>query len=85
MVQGGVAEQTCQVLDNLRAVLAEAGLTLQHVVKTTVFIKDLGDFAKVNELYAEAFGEHKPARSTVEVARLPRDVLVEIEAIARRR
>ena len=74
--------QTQQVLSNIQAVLATSGLTLQHVVKTTVFLKDLGDFAKMNALYDAAFAGHKPARSTVQVAKLPLDVLVEIEVIA---
>lgn len=83
LVEGDIEAQTRQVFANLRAVLAEAGSDLGRVVKTTVFVKDLNDFAKLNAVYAEAFGTHKPARSTVEVARLPRDVLVEIEVIAR--
>ena len=74
--------QTAQVLTNVRAVLANAGLDLSHVVKSTVFLKDLGDFAVMNRLYAEAFGDHKPARSTIQVAKLPLDALVEIEVIA---
>jgi 2-iminobutanoate/2-iminopropanoate deaminase len=74
--------QTTQVLANIRALLESAGLTLTNVVKSTVFLKDLGDFAKMNALYAEAFGTHKPARSTVQVAKLPLDSLVEIEVIA---
>ena len=83
LVSGGIEAQTEQVFCNLRAVLAEAGSSLDRVVKATVFVKDLNDFAKLNAVYANAFGTHKPARSTVEVARLPRDVLVEIEVIAR--
>lgn len=83
LVNGVIEAQTEQVFCNLRAVLAEAGSSLDRVVKTTVFVKDLNDFAKLNGVYAKAFGSHKPARSTVEVARLPRDVLVEIEVIAR--
>lgn len=83
LVEGDIEAQTRQVFANLRAVLAEAGTDLSRVVKTTVFVKDLNDFARLNAVYAEAFGAHKPARSTVEVARLPRDVLVEIEVIAR--
>lgn len=82
LVQGGIEEQTHQVFRNLQAVLAEAGTGLSHVVKATVFIKDMNQFAQVNAIYASYFGDHKPARSTVEVARLPRDVLVEIELIA---
>ena len=74
--------QTAQVLANIRALLQSAGLTSAHVVKSTVFLKDLGDFAKMNALYAEAFAGHKPARSTVQVAKLPLDALVEIEVVA---
>ncbi|RLJ81294.1 RidA family protein [Planococcus citreus] len=83
LAQGGIAEQTHQVFANLQAVLEEAGSSLQHVIKTTVFIKDMNDFAELNSIYASYFGEHKPARSTVEVARLPKDVKVEIEVIAK--
>ncbi len=82
LVEGGIEEQTKQALANLEAVLKEAGASLQSVIKTTVFVQDLADFAVLNSLYEAAFGTHKPARSTVQVARLPRDVLVEIEAIA---
>ncbi|MGG1314707.1 RidA family protein [Cohnella laeviribosi] len=82
LVQGGIEEQTRQVLRNLQAVLAAEGATLRDVVKTTVFLKDMNMFAAFNEVYASYFGEHTPARSTVEVARLPKDVLVEIELIA---
>lgn len=85
LVKGGIAEQTTQVLTNLQAVLAAEGVTLQDVVKTTVFLKDLGQFAAFNEVYASFFGNHTPARSTVEVSRLPRDVFVEIELIAANR
>lgn len=76
------AEQTRTALMNLRATLAAAGLDLADVVKTTIFLSDMGDFAAVNEVYAECFTEPYPARSTVEVARLPKDALVEIEALA---
>ena len=82
LVPGGITEQTVRVLENVKAVLAEAGLDLMHVVKTTVFLKSMGDFAKVNEVYASYFKQPYPARSTVEVARLPKDVNVEIECIA---
>ena len=81
LVEGGIEVQTRQVFDNLKAVIEAAGATLNQVVKTTVFLKDLQDFAAMNGIYADAFGSHCPARSTVQVARLPRDVLVEIEAI----
>lgn len=81
-VEGGIKEQAHQVFRNLQAVLEEAGSSLGRVVKATVFLKDMTTFAELNEIYAAYFGDHKPARSTVEVARLPRDVLVEIELIA---
>jgi 2-iminobutanoate/2-iminopropanoate deaminase len=82
MIQGDVKEQTRQVFKNLQAVLAEAGASLETVVKATVFIKDMDDFGAINEVYGEYFSVHKPARSCVEVARLPKDALVEIEVIA---
>jgi 2-iminobutanoate/2-iminopropanoate deaminase len=82
MVNGSIEEQTHQVFSNLKAVLEEAGASLQTVVKATVFLKDMNTFAAFNEVYAEYFSEHKPARSCVEVARLPKDALVEIEVIA---
>jgi len=77
-----VAEQTEQVIANLRAVLAAAGCEFAHVVKTTVFLRDMADFQAMNEVYARAFGDACPARSTVAVAGLPRDVRVEIEVVA---
>ena len=77
-----VEGQTRRVLDNLKAVLEGAGVTLDHVVKTTIFLKSMSDFPKVNQVYASYFKDTPPARSTIEVSRLPRDVLVEIEAIA---
>ncbi|WP_299746361.1 RidA family protein [uncultured Rossellomorea sp.] len=82
MVEGDVAEQTHQVFRNLQAVLSEAGASLETVVKATVFIKDMNEFGTINEVYGEYFSDHKPARSCVEVARLPKDALVEIEVIA---
>ncbi len=82
LVEGNVQLQTHRVLDNLKAVLAAAGLTLQDVVKTTVFMKNLSDFPRMNEVYAQYFPTNPPARSTVEVAKLPREVQVEIDAIA---
>jgi 2-iminobutanoate/2-iminopropanoate deaminase len=82
LVSGGIAEQTEQVLANLSAVLEAAGSGLDRVVKTTVFLQDLGDFAAMNEVYARHAGSAPPARSTVEVAKLPSGALVEIEAIA---
>ncbi|MEQ1667854.1 MAG: RidA family protein [Sulfuriferula sp.] len=81
LVEGGIEVQTQQVFDNLRAVIEAAGGSLAQVVKTTVFLKDLQDFAAMNGVYEAAFGSHRPARSAVQVARLPRDVLIEIEAI----
>ena len=80
--KAGATEQTRQVLLNLKAVLEAAGSSLHNVVKTTVFLADMGDFPFVNTVYAEIFGTHKPARSTVQVARLPKSARVEIEAIA---
>jgi len=77
-----VAEQTEQVVKNLSAVLAAAGCDFSHVVKTTVFLRDMVDFAEMNDVYARAFGATRPARSTVAVAGLPRDVRVEIELVA---
>ena len=82
LVDGDIEVQTNQIFENLKAVLAAAGSSLNQVVKTTVFMKDMNDFAIMNEVYASHFGEHKPARSAVEVARLPKDVKVEIEVIA---
>lgn len=82
LVEGDIVEQAHQVFANIKAVLDEAGGSLSNVVKATVFIKDMNDFGQLNEVYGQYFGDHKPARSTVEVARLPRDVKVEIEIIA---
>jgi len=82
MVGPGIAEQTEQALANLRAILEEAGSGLENLVKTTVFLQDLGDFAAMNEVYARHVGDRPPARSTVEVAGLPSGALVEVEAIA---
>lgn len=82
IVAGGIEEQTEQVLKNLGAVLAACGSSYEKVLKTTIFVKDMGDFAKVNGIYAKYFAVNPPARATVEAARLPRDVKVEIEAIA---
>ncbi len=81
LVDGDIVAQTTQVLANLIAVIEAAGGSLSKVVKTTVFLKNLDDFVAMNKVYGEAFGSHTPARSTVQVAKLPRDVLVEIEAI----
>ena len=82
IVEGDVKAQTAQSLKNLQAILKEAGADFSNVVKTTVFIKDMNEFAQINEVYAEYFGENKPARACVEVATLPKDVKVEIELIA---
>ena len=82
IVEGGIEEQTGRVLDNLKAVLEAAGSSLDRVVKTTVYLADMGEFAAMNEIYAKYFGATKPARATVQVARLPRDVKVEIDVVA---
>jgi 2-iminobutanoate/2-iminopropanoate deaminase len=82
LVTGGIEAETRRVLDNLSAILAAAGTDLAHVVKTTIFLKDMQQFQKVNEVYGSYFKAPFPARATVEVARLPRDVNVEIECIA---
>ncbi|KAF9011192.1 Endoribonuclease L-PSP/chorismate mutase-like protein [Cyathus striatus] len=81
VVEGGVEAQTARALANLKEVIVAGGGEVGKVVKTTVFLKDMNDFVAVNGVYAKFFGEHKPARSAVEVARLPKDVLVEVEAI----
>lgn len=85
LVEGDIQVQTRQVFRNLRAILAAAGTSLDQVIKTTVFVQDLNDFAQLNAVYAEEFGDHKPARSTVQVARLPLDAKVEIELVAKLR
>ena len=82
LVAGGIAEQTARALENLRAILREAKTDFSGVVKTTVFLVDMADFATMNEIYGKAFGQHRPARSTVAVAALPRGARVEIEVIA---
>jgi 2-iminobutanoate/2-iminopropanoate deaminase len=82
LLDGDITAQTELVLSNMKALLEAAGSTIEQVVKTTVFIKDMGEFAKMNEVYARYFSSNAPARSTVEAARLPRDVRVEIECIA---
>lgn len=82
VVEGGVVAQTEQVLKNLTEVLAQAGSSMDRVVKTTVFLKNMSEFGPMNEVYARYFPKDAPARSTVEVARLPKDVLVEIEVVA---
>ena len=82
VVEGGIEAQARQSLTNVKAILAEAGVSMDQVIKTTVFLKDMNDFAAMNAVYAEFFQEPYPARSAVQVAKLPKDVLVEIEAIA---
>jgi 2-iminobutanoate/2-iminopropanoate deaminase len=82
LVDGDIGVQTERVLENLKGVLEAAGSSLSRVVKTSVFLKDMGEFSKMNEVYARYFPENPPARSTVEAARLPRDVRVEIDCIA---
>jgi 2-iminobutanoate/2-iminopropanoate deaminase len=82
LVTGDIRAQTRQVLENLNAVLAAAGVSLRQVVKVTVYIANMDEFSVINEIYAEYFGDHKPARSTVQVARLPRDAGIEIDCIA---
>ena len=82
MLENDVVLQTSQVLQNLKAVLEEAGSSMDLVVKTTIFIDSMDDFAVINEIYEEAFGSHKPARATVAVKTLPKNALVEIDAVA---
>ena len=82
IIEGGIAAQTERVLENLKSVLEAAGSSLERVVKTTVYLKDMGEFAKMNEVYGRYFTSNPPARATVEAARLPRDVGVEIDCIA---
>jgi 2-iminobutanoate/2-iminopropanoate deaminase len=82
MAEGGIAEQTVRVLENLKAVVEAAGSSLDRAVKATVYLKDMNDFAAMNEVYARYFPQNPPARSTVEAARLPRDARVEMDLIA---
>lgn len=82
VIEGDIQAQTDRVFANIAAVLVAAGSSLDRVVKTTVFLADMNDFTAMNEIYARYFGDHRPARSTVQAARLPRDVRVEIEVIA---
>jgi len=84
VIEGGIEAQTSRVMENIAAVLTAAGSSLSQVVKTTVFLTDMADFPAMNQVYAEAFGDHKPARATVAVAGLPLGVRVEIEAVATR-
>ena len=83
IAEGGIAQQTAQALENLKNVLRAAGLGFGDVVKTTVFLQDMGDFAAMNDVYAQYFVQPYPARSCVQVARLPKDALIEIEAVAK--
>lgn len=82
VVSGGIVEQTERVLENLKGLLEASGASLASAVRTTVFLRDMGEFPKMNEVYARYFTENPPARSTIEAARLPKDVLIEIDAIA---
>lgn len=82
IVAGGIAEQTARVFENIRNVLEAAGSSLEQAVKTTVYLKDMGEFAQMNEAYARYFPANPPARATIEAARLPRDVRIEIDCIA---
>lgn len=84
LIEGEIGAQTRQILRNLSAILAAADSSLQQVIKATVFLKSMNDFPSMNQAYAETFGEHRPARSTVEVSSLPRDADIEIEVIAKR-
>lgn len=82
MVEGSIQEQTRQVFANIRTILASQGASLTNIVKTTVFLQSMNDFAGMNEVYATEMGEHRPARSAVEVSKLPKNAHVEIEVIA---
>jgi 2-iminobutanoate/2-iminopropanoate deaminase len=82
LVEGDIAVQTERVLENLKALLGACGASLESVLKTTVYLKDMGDFSKMNEVYARYFTQNPPARATVEASRLPRDVAIEVDAIA---
>lgn len=82
LVRAGVRAQTRRVIENLKAILEAAGATLAHIVRMTVYLKNLDDFEQVNVVYAEFFPEHKPARSTLEVARLPKDAVIAMDAVA---
>jgi 2-iminobutanoate/2-iminopropanoate deaminase len=82
VVEKDIVVQTQQVMNNIKAILDKESLTLEHIVKTTIFVTDINQFATVNEVYGKFLGDHRPARSTVEVSRLPKDVLIEIEVVA---
>ena len=81
-IGGSVEQQTERVMENIKAILGEAGLNFDHVIKTTIYLKNIDDFSRVNDIYGRYFKEHKPARATVEVSNLPKGALIEIEAIA---
>ncbi len=85
LIEGDVVAQAKRVFDNLKAVLIAAGSDLDHVVKTTIYLKNIADFGQVNEVYAVYFGKALPARSTVEVSRLPKDVLIEVDCVAEKK
>lgn len=85
LIKGGIVDQTHQVFKNLQAVLQAAGSDLDHVIKTTVFLSDINHFAEMNEIYETYFQHHRPARSCVEVSRLPKDVFIEIEVISKKK
>jgi 2-iminobutanoate/2-iminopropanoate deaminase len=82
LIEGGIAQQATRTLDNLKAIVEAAGSSLDHAVKVTVFLKDMNDFAAMNEIYTRYFPQNRPARTTVEVARLPKDIRIEIDLIA---
>lgn len=82
LIEGDIKKQTERIMENIKAILEEAGLSLNHVIKTTIYLKDINDFPALNEVYGKYFTEHKPARATIEVSNLPKGALVEIEAIA---
>lgn len=82
IVESDIIIQTNQVMENIKAILASEGLTIANIIKTTIFLKDMNDFSIMNEVYGKQLGNHRPARSTVEISRLPKDALIEIEAIA---
>lgn len=82
LIKSDIKKQTERIMENIKAILEEAGLSLNHVIKTTIYLKDINDFPALNEVYGKYFTEHKPARATIEVSNLPKGALVEIEAIA---
>lgn len=82
LIKSDIKKQTERIMENIKAILEEAGLSLNHVIKTTIYLKNINDFPALNEVYGKYFTEHKPARATIEVSNLPKGALVEIEAIA---